>query len=75
MQQLYQREILFEEQQVYELNPLYNFIYNTRPPLRNLTTVSGITVRNTYLQEDTGITLIPNVSKLIRLESMILTFR
>jgi hypothetical protein len=56
MQQLYQREILIEEQQVYELNPLYNCIYDMRPPLRNLTTVSDITVRNTYLQEDTGIT-------------------
>jgi hypothetical protein len=55
MQQLYQREILIEEQQVYELNPLCNCIYDTRPPLRNLTTVSDITVRNTYLQEDTGI--------------------
>jgi hypothetical protein len=56
MQQLYQREILIEEQQVYELNPLYNCIYDTRTPLRNLTTVSDIRVRHTYLEEDTGIT-------------------
>jgi len=56
MQQLYQREILIEEQQVFELNPLYNCIYDTRPPLCNLTIVSDITVRNTYLQEDMGIT-------------------
>jgi len=56
MQQLYQREILIAEQQVYELNPLYNCIYDTRPPLHNLITVSDITARNTHLQEDTGIT-------------------
>jgi hypothetical protein len=40
----------------YELNPLYNCIYETKPPLSNLITVSDLAARNTYLQEDTGIT-------------------
>jgi hypothetical protein len=56
IQQLYQTEILIAEQQIYELNPLYSCIYDTRPPMRNLITVPDITARNTYLQEDTGIT-------------------
>ena len=56
MQQLYQGEILIAEQQVYELNSLYSCICDTRPSLRNRSTVPDVTASNTYLEEDTGIT-------------------
>jgi hypothetical protein len=56
MQQLYQREILIGEQQVCELNPLYSCICDTRPPLRNRSTVPDITESDTHLQENNSIT-------------------
>jgi len=48
MQQLYQREILIAEQQVCELNPLYSCICDTRPPLRNRSTVPDTTTSDTH---------------------------
>jgi hypothetical protein len=56
MQQLYQREILIAEQQVCELKPLYSRICDTRPLLRNRSTVPDTAASDTHLQVNTDIT-------------------
>ena len=74
MQQLYQREILIAEQQFCELNPFCSCICDTRPLLRNRSTVpdngKGHTPTGKHWHN-----LMPNVSTLIRLNSVILTTR
>jgi len=56
IQKFHREGILIAEQQVYELNPLYDCIYDTRLLHRNQPTVPSTTAQDTYQQENTDIT-------------------
>jgi hypothetical protein len=56
IQKFHQKGILIAEQQVYELNTLYDCIYDTRLLPRNQPTVPSTTAQDTHQRENTDIT-------------------